>query len=274
MKESIRNCASLLTFLCATLMISAENLILKGSDTIGAKMVPQLAETFKASHPNTSFEISAEGSTTGIVALIEDIADIGVSSRRAKPSEFSQARANGVILKPTVICWDGIAVIVNEKLPIEKLSLREVEQIFTGDINDWSTLCPFNGKISLYTRNSASGTYLDFKNYAMNRRDYSRKSQKMAGNEQIVREVAANENAIGYVGLAYSKAEGIKVLKINDILPSVETVHDKTYPISRPNFFYTNGNSYGNQRKFIDFVLSEEGQEIVRRVGFVPLIRD
>ncbi len=274
MKESIRNCASLLTFLCATLMVSAENLILKGSDTIGAKMVPQLAEAFKASHPNTSFEISAEGSTTGIVALIEDIAVIGVSSRRAKPSEFSQARANGVILKPTVICWDGIAVIVNEKLPIEKLSLREVEQIFTGDINDWSTLCPFNGKISLYTRNSASGTYLDFKNYAMNRRDYSRKSQKMAGNEQIVREVAANENAIGYVGLAYSKAEGIKVLKINGILPSVETVHDKTYPISRPNFFYTNGNSYGNQRKFIDFVLSEEGQEIVRRVGFVPLIRD
>lgn len=274
MKESIRNCASLLTFLCATLMVSAENLVLKGSDTIGAKMVPQLAEAFKASHPNTSFEISAEGSTTGIVALIEDIADIGVSSRRAKPSEFSQARANGVILKPTVICWDGIAVIVNEKLPIEKLSLREVEQIFTGDINDWSTLCPFNGKISLYTRNSASGTYLDFKNYAMNRRDYSRKSQKMAGNEQIVREVAANENAIGYVGLAYSKAEGIKVLKINGILPSVETVHDKTYPISRPNFFYTNGNSYGNQRKFVDFVLSEEGQEIVRRVGFVPLIRD
>src|SRR4051812_25788152 len=91
----------------------ADKLVIKGSDTLGAKLVPQLAEQFKAQHPGTTFDIAAEGSTTGIAAITDGTAQIGMSSRRAKPAEMSAASSKGVNLKPTIVAYDGIAVIVN-----------------------------------------------------------------------------------------------------------------------------------------------------------------
>ena len=256
---------------CALSLNAAEKLVIKGSDTLGAKLVPQIAEEFKAQHPDVVFEIAAEGSTTGIAAIIDGTADIGMSSRRAKSSEITSARAKGVTMKPTIVSYDGMAVIVNENLPISGLRLRQIEQIFTGDVEDWSAVGPASGKISVYTRNTASGTYQDFKSLAMKKRDYASSSQKMAGNEQIASEVANNPNGIGYVGLAYTHAPGIKVVSIDGVLPSAETVNDKSYPLARPNFFYTNGVAEGLAGQFIDFVLSAEGQKIVETVGFIPI---
>src|SRR3979409_1422069 len=91
----------------------ADRLVIKGSDTLGAKLVPQLAEQFKAQHPGTTFDIAAEGSTTGIAAIIDGTAQIGMSSRRAKSAEVGTAAAKGVHMKPTIVAYDGIAVIVN-----------------------------------------------------------------------------------------------------------------------------------------------------------------
>src|SRR5436189_2329949 len=91
----------------------ADRLVIKGSDTLGAKLVPQLAEQFKAQHPGTTFDIAAEGSTTGISAIIDGTAQIGMSSRRVKSAEMGAAAAKGVNMKPTIVAYDGIAVIVN-----------------------------------------------------------------------------------------------------------------------------------------------------------------
>jgi phosphate transport system substrate-binding protein len=261
---------TLLVSICS-LGVAADKIIVKGSDTLGAKLVPQLAEEFKTMYDDVVFEIAAEGSTTGLTAVIDKTADIGISSRAAKRSEITSARLKGVKLNPVTVCYDGMAVIVNENSPIQALSLRQVEQIFTGDIEDWAALCPMRGNISIYTRNSASGTYQDFKAYAMRRRDYAPHTQKLAGNEQIAAEVAKNPNGIGYVGLAYIYTPGVKVIKVDGVLPNLRTVNDKSYPLSRPNFFYTNGESEGVAKDFIDFTLSQKGQEIVSRVGFVPL---
>ncbi len=195
--------------LCAASPVSAQKLVIKGSDTLGAKLVPTLAEEYKARNAGVSFEIAAEGSTTGISAIIDGTAQIGMSSRRARPTEVSAATAKGVSLKPLIVAYDGMAVIVNAKSPIANLTLRQVEQIFTGDVTDWSAVGGRPGKISVYTRNTSSGTYSDWKDLAMKKRDYARSSQTMAGNEQIAAEVAKNPNGIGYVGLAYLKAEGI-----------------------------------------------------------------
>ena len=170
----------------------AEKLVIKGSDTLGAKLVPQLAEQFKAQHPGTTFDIAAEGSTTGIAAIIDGTAQIGMSSRRAKPAEVGAASAKGVHMKPTIVAYDGIAVIVNSGNPIKSLTKKQVEQIFTGDVTDWSAVGGSGGKISVYTRNTSSGTYSDFKELAMKKRDYAGGSQKMAGNEQIAAEVGKN----------------------------------------------------------------------------------
>lgn len=254
----------------------AQKLVIKGSDTLGAKMVPQLAEAYRASHPGFTFEIAAEGSTTGIAAITDGTADIGMSSRRAKSTEMSAAINKGVTMRPIIVSWDAMAVIVNEKSPLEKLTVRQVEQIFTGEVKDWSAVGAPSGRISVYTRNTSSGTYQDWKDLAMSKKDYASGSQKLAGNEQIASEVANNPNAIGYVGLAYSKAEGVKVLGVINkagalVYPTPEAVHDKNYPYARPNFFYTNGEAQGPAKEFIDYVLSAEGQEIVAKSGFVPV---
>lgn len=249
----------------------AERLVIKGSDTLGAKLVPQLAEQFKAQNAGTTFDIAAEGSTTGIAAIIDGTAQIGMSSRRAKPAEVGAASSKGINLKPTIVAYDGIAVIVNSANPIKTLTRKQVEQIFTGDIADWSAIGGSGGKISVYTRNTASGTYSDFKELAMKKRDYAGGSQKMAGNEQIAAEVGKNANGVGYVGMAYMKASGVKAVPIDGVIPSIETIHAKTYPYARPTFYYTNGEPSGVAKQFLDFTLSGAGQAIVQRVGFVPI---
>lgn len=261
----------LLAALAASSVASAQKLVIKGSDTLGAKLVPMLAEEYKAKHSGVSFEIAAEGSTTGLTAIIDGTAQIGMSSRRARPTEVSAASAKGVTLKPIIVAHDGMAVIVNANSPISKLTLRQVEQIFTGDVTDWSTVGGKPGRISIYTRNTASGTYADWKDLAMKKREYASSSQKMAGNEQIASEVAKNPNGIGYVGLAYIKAEGVKVVAIDGILPSKETVLNKKYAYARPTFYYTNGEPSGEAAKFVEFTLSDAGQKIVEREGYVPI---
>ncbi len=249
----------------------ADRLVIKGSDTLGAKLVPQLAEQFKAQNPGTTFDIAAEGSTTGIAAITDGTAQIGMSSRRAKPAEVGAAQGKGVNMKPTIVAYDGIAVIVNTGNPIKALTKKQVEQIFTGEVTDWSAVGGSGGKISIYTRNTSSGTYSDFKELAMKKRDYAGGSQKMAGNEQIAAEVGKNANGIGYVGLAYDKAPGVRAMAIDGVVPSVQTVLGKSYPYARPTFYYTNGEPQGVAKQFLDFTLGSAGQKVVAQTGFVPI---
>ena len=249
----------------------ADRLVIKGSDTLGAKLVPQLAEQFKAQNPGTTFDIAAEGSTTGISAIIDGTAQIGMSSRRAKPAEVAAASGKGVNMKPHIVAYDGLGVIVNASNPIKGLTKQQVEQIFAGDVTDWSAIGGAGGKISIYTRNTSSGTYSDWKELAMKKRDYAGGAQKMAGHEQIAAEVGKNKNGIGYVGLAYMKAAGIKVVSIEGQMPSQQAVIAKTWPYARPTFYYTNGEPSGVAKQFVDFTVGPVGQKIVNQVGFVPI---
>src|SRR5882762_2018480 len=131
---------AVLALTCTTLIVRADTLVIKGSDTLGAKLVPQLAEEFKAQHPGTTFNIAAEGSTTGIAAIIDGTAQIGMASRPTKPEEVAAAKAKGVNFKETTVAYDGIAVIVNSANPVKALTKKQVEQIFTGDVTDWSAV--------------------------------------------------------------------------------------------------------------------------------------
>jgi phosphate transport system substrate-binding protein len=262
---------TLITFSVAAVAVRADTLVIKGSDTLGAKLVPQLAEEFKAQHPGTTFNIAAEGSTTGISAIIDGTAQIGMASRPTKTEEVAAAKAKGVTFKETIVAYDGIAVIVNAANPVKGLTKKQVEQIFTGDVTDWSAVGGSGGKISAYTRNTSSGTYSEFKELAMKKRDYAPDSQKMAGNEQIASEVSKNPNGVGYVGLAYVKASGIKVVAIDGATPSKQSVLGKAYPYARPTFYYTNGEPTGLAKQFVDFTVSDAGQKIIEQVGFVPI---
>lgn len=264
--------AVVLSLLCGlTTLLHAEKLVIKGSDTIGAKLAPMLAEEYKAQHPDVSFEIAAEGSTTGIAAIIDNTAQIGMASRPASATEIATAQAKGVTLQPTTIAFDGIAVIVNASNGVSSLTRHQIEQIFTGGVTDWSAIGGAPGAISVYTRNTSSGTYKEFQALAMHKRDYAQSSQKMAGNEQIAAEVGKNPAGVGYVGLAYLDAEGIKAVGVNGQVPTADNVQAGKYPFARDLYFYTNGKPTGEAAKFVEFVLSPAGQKIVAKVGFVAI---
>ncbi|HWB61223.1 MAG TPA: phosphate ABC transporter substrate-binding protein [Chthoniobacteraceae bacterium] len=258
--------------LMATLPIHAgDSIVIKGSDTLGARLVPQLKEAFLVKNPGIDIPIAAEGSATGIAAIMDNTAQIGMSSREVTATEIADAQVKGVTFKPTIVAYDGICVIVNSANPIKNLTKKQVEKIFTGEITDWSAVGGTPGPISIYTRNTSSGTYKDFQGMAMNKRDYATSSQKMAGNEEIAEEVGKNGGGIGYVGMAYAKANGIKVVTIDDVEPSADNVRSKKYIYARATYYYTNGEPTGLTKKFVDFTLSDEGQKIVSQVGFVPV---
>ncbi len=174
-------------------------------------------------------------------------------------------------MKPTIVAFDRIAVIVNSANPIKGLTKKQVEQIFSGDVTDWSGVGGSGGKISVYTRNTSSGTYSEFKELAMKKRDYAGSSQKMAGDEQIAAEVGKNPSGVGYVGMAYTKASGVKAMPIDGAVPTTKGVQAHTYPYWRPTFYYTNGDASGLAKEFVDFTVAPGGQKIVAQVGFVPI---
>lgn len=247
----------------------AQTLSIKGSDTLGAKLIPQLAEGFKNStKANVSFEIAAEGSSTAFPALANGTAQIGMSSRKIKEEEATSARTKGVILQEVPVCHDMLVVIANKSNSLSKLTKEQVAKIFTGQAKDWSEVGSTPGKISLYTRNTSSGTYKDWQSLAMGGRDYPSTSQKLAGNEQIAQEVASNKNGIGYVGLAYAKAQGVKSLPIDGVAP--EAKNAKTYVYARECYLYVSDKPSPETQAFLDYIKSPAGQEIIRKVGFIP----
>ncbi|MDH4452197.1 MAG: phosphate ABC transporter substrate-binding protein [Verrucomicrobiota bacterium] len=251
--------------------LAQTTLRIRGSDTLGAKLLPQLAEAFKKQAQKVGFDIAAEGSSSAFTNLLTGSAEIGISSRKVKPDESADFRTRSKDLREFEIAWDVIVIIVNKNNPVSDLKKKQVLQIFTGDIRDWSEVGGNPGQISIYTRNTSSGTYKDFMELAMKSREYGPNSQKMAGNEQIAAEVGANPNGIGYLGLAYAHAKGTKIVTIDGAIPSTAEV--KKYPYARPTFLYTNGEPAGTTRQFIDFCYSSVGEAIVTKVGFVPKSR-
>ena len=263
----------LTTLLAAAAMLTmahAQTLSLKGSDTLGAKLIPQLTEGFTAAgNTSVKFEIAAEGSTTAFPALANGTAQLGMSSRKVKEEERTFCRTKGVQLEEHQICYDMICVIVNKNSSLAKLTKAQVAKIFTGQVKDWSEIGAAPGKISIYTRNTSSGTYKDWQHLAMGGRDYPSSSLKMAGNEQIAQEVAKNMGGIGYVGLAYSKTTGTKALAIEGVEPLAKNA--EKYAYSRPCFLYCPDQPTPEAAAFMAYIETPAGQDIVRAVGFIPV---
>lgn len=258
----------ILLLLCVVSPLAWADLTIKGSDTLGAKMVPQLAEAYQKLHPAIGFEIAAEGSSSCFKNLLAGSCDIGMASRPVLESELKEFKAGDLTLKKHVVAYDMIAVVVNDKNPVKTLTLKQVEQIFTGEITSWKGLGG-EGEINVYTRNTSSGTYKTFQKLAMSGRNYGEDTQKVAGSFHPCDSIAPDSQSIGYCGLAYTKVKGIKPLKIDGVEPAVKRVHH--YPLSRDLFFYTVGNMTPEIENFIGWVQgAKEAHAIIERVGFIP----
>lgn len=259
---------------------------IKGSDTM-VNLVQILAEEYMAKKPGTAIAVLGGGSGTGITAIINGTCDLANHSREWKPKELDLAYEKGVRPRIFAIAVDALSIIVNEKNPIETLTMAQVGSIFRGEIKNWKVLGGPDQKISLYGRQSNSGTYSFLQEHVLNNKNYSPDVKEMNGNAQIIEAVTQDLSGIGYVGVGYlydEKGEvrkGLKVLKIkkDDNSPEYspldkEAVYSAKYAISRPLYQCTNGKPSAAVADFIRFELSPEGQAIVEKEGFFKIGKD
>jgi len=246
----------------------AQELTLQGSTTV-LPIAQAAAEAYMEKHPDADIMVRGGGSGTGIAALIDGATDIANSSRPMKTKEMKQAREKGVNPVGTVIALDGIAVIVHRSNPINEISLEDLKKIYTGNTSNWSSLGA-KGKIVVVSRDAASGTFEVFNEKVLTGAKLTESALMQASNLEIARTVEQTPGGIGYVGLGYI-SDKVKVLKVNGVTPSEQTVRNGSYPLARPLYMYTNGAPKGLAKSFIDFILSNEGQKIVRDNGFVPV---
>ena len=254
----------------------------KGSDS-EVNLVQKLAEVFMQKNPGVNIAVTGGGSGTGIAALINKTTDIANSSRDLSPKEEEAAKKAGVSPFRVVFATDGISAIVHPDNPVNKLTLEQLGKIFKGDITNWKEVGGPDAKISLYGRQSNSGTYVFFREFVV-KGDYSPHKKSMNGNAQIVEAIVRDKAGIGYVAVGYvvnEKGElkpGLKILDIakdaqsHAFSPAVmENVMTGKYSISRPLNQYLVGKPTGKLLDFIKFELSDEGQQIVRKQGFFPV---
>jgi len=253
----------------------------KGSDTM-VNLALAWAEAYTALHPEVRISVTGGGSGTGIAAMINGTVDIANASRKMKEKELAQARANGINPVEHVVARDAIAVVVHPSNPVSSLTIDQLSDIFTGKITNWKEVGGEDRPIVLLSRESNSGTYVYFLETVIRKGDkesdllFSPDTLLMPSSEGISNEIRQNPNAIGYDGLGYVTPDQKTVAVAPapgepGVLPSIETVNAGTYPIARPLFMYTRGEPTGIIKDYLDWILSEEGQRIVRELGFVPL---
>lgn len=254
-----------------TLMRGSETLVIKGSDTLGGQLIPRLAEEFQRTQPGTRFEIASEGSSTGILAVLEGGADLAMTSRPLSQREEAMAQETGMDLESVPVALDAIVVIVHETNPMRSFSLHQVEQLFCGDFRNWVSVGGPAGPVFLYTRHTASGTYSRFQQLAMRSRDYSGFAQKMAGNEQIAMEVSHNPLGIGYVSRQQAGSRGVQVCRIDGVEPSMQELMAGRYPLVRElGLILERESDNARLREFVNYCRSEVARKIILSSGFVP----
>ncbi len=252
----------------------------KGSDTI-VNLALAWAEAYQVEHPDVRISVTGGGSGTGIAALINNTVDLANASRQIKSEEVEEAQSKGVEPVEHIIARDAIAVIVNSENPVSELTLQQIADIYSGNYTNWQEVGGEDRPIVKLSRETNSGTHVYFLETVLrlgNSDDktlFSMDTLLLPSSEGIISEVRQNPNAIGYDGLGYVP-DDVKMIAIAKeaggeyVLPSIETVNDKSYAIARDLYMYTNGEPTGVVKEYLAWILSEEAQQIVAELGFVP----
>jgi phosphate transport system substrate-binding protein len=276
MKRLITKIAVTAAAMAAVASAQAGNITVKGSDTL-VILAQKWAETYMTKHPEVKIQVTGGGSGIGFAALQNKTTDIADASRPIKNAEIG-ACIKAFSKKPTEykVAVDGLSVYVNEDNSISELSVDQLQKIFTGKAKNWKEFGGSDGPITVYSRENSSGTYEFFKEHILKGQDFASSAQTMPGTAALLQAVAKDKTGIGYGGAAYGK--GAKALKIKKtdtspaIEPTEENVLSQKYPIWRYLYNYLDpAKDKGEIADYLNWIRGDEGQKIVKEVGYYPL---
>lgn len=250
---------------------TVNKITIKGSDTM-VILAQKWAEVYMSKNPTTAIQVTGGGSGVGLSSLINGSTDIATSSRPLKQSELEKIKGRYGTLGVEIACAkDGITIYLNKANGVSELTLKQLSDIYSGKITNWNQVGGANANIKLYGRENSSGTYVYFKDNVI-KKDYALTCQSLPGTAAIVNAVKKDKNGIGYGGAAFDS--GVKDCKVKKdanspaLVATEETIRNKTYPITRYLYMYLATRPTGETKKFIDWVLSPEGQKITSQVGY------
>lgn len=240
------------------------------------------AEEYQKLHPEMRISVTGGGTGTGLAALSNGTVDVANASRAIKTEEIELAKQKNFTPVEFVVARDAIAVIVNPNNPVSQLTLQQISDIYRGKINNWKELGGEDRPIVRLSRETNSGTHVYFLETVVrlgsktDKSIFSPTTLLLPSSEGIIAEVSDNPNAIGYDGLGYitSTVKTVAIAKNPGeayVLPSIESVNDNSYPISRDLYMYSHGEPQGALKNYMEWILSTDAQKIVTQLGFVPL---
>jgi len=248
----------------------------KGSDTL-VVLAQKWAEVYMGKHPETKIQVTGGGTGTGFAALQNQTTDICNASRKIKAKETENCiKAFGKRPTEYKVAMDGLSIYVNSDNALKELSLEDLEGIFTGKVKNWKDVGGPDAPITVYSRENSSGTYEFFKEHVLQGKDFASGAQTLQGTAQVLQAVAKDKYGIGYGGAAYGQgAKHLMVAKTKGgeaIEPNEENVLSGKYPISRYLFCYVNpALDKGEIAAYLKWIRGEEGQKLVKEVGYYPL---
>lgn len=247
----------------------AGDLVIKGSTTV-LPIAQSAAEKFMESNSDVAITVSGGGSGNGIKAIIDGTTDVANASRFIKNEEVKAAVENGTYPVPFAVAMDALIPVVHPSNQIKDLSIEQLKKIYKGEITNWKEVGGADARIAVVGRDTSSGTYEVWEEKIMNKDRVTQRALVVASNGAMVQTVAKNKLAIGYIGLGYLD-KSVNSLTVGGVEGKVKSVLDGDYPVSRYLYMFTKGWPTGDTLKFINFVLSDAGQEIVGNTGYIPL---
>ncbi len=275
MKNPIKNLV-VLAVLAGVTVAQAGNITVKGSDTL-VILAQKWAETYMAKNPGTKIQVTGGGSGIGFAALQNKSTDLANASRKIKAKEVSECvKAFGKRPTEYKVALDGLSVYVGDSNPVKELSVAQLESIFSGQIKNWKQVGGNDAPITVYSRENSSGTYEFFKEHVLKGKDFVASAQTMPGTAAVLQAVAKDANGIGYGGAAYGQGARALNIKTSEASPAVEPTEENvvkgTYPIWRYLYVYVNPDlDKGEIEAYLAWVRSDEGQKVVKDVGYFPL---
>ena len=245
-----------------------KKVVIKGSTTV-LPITQKTAEAFRKTD-RISITIEGSGSGNGIKALIDGTCDIANSSREMKPEELKGAADKGKAVKEIVLAYDMIVPVVHPSSVVKNISMAQLKAVYDGSITNWKQLGGRDENIIVISRDTSSGTYEIWHEKVMKKTDVKKDALLQASNGAIVSAVSGNPKAIGYVGFGYIDSS-VKALTVDKVETTIENGKSGKFPISRKLYMYVDEKKLSaDAQKYIDFVLSTDGQKLVKEAGFIP----